>query len=353
MTVESVAAAYQARQIQIAAVTANQMLALWGRVGGADISSSWGAVAPAAAVVLARGQVQAAALADSYLDSVASAFGGVSFANSPVQAVGFGGAASDGRNLSGMLETAVVASKNAITAGASVASALQSGGAVLRVIGTSQVADAGRTAVSVAMFTRDEPAPATAQPFKGPGGHTFVKGPDGLVRPHFRAQSYVRFVNAGACSRCIVLAGKKYHKQAPFLRHPHCHCTHIPVDENLDDYPATDPKAAYDSMTPAERIKTFGKAGARAIDEGADMSQIVNAGGKANVYTTTDGLKATRSGTTKRGTYGSSQTEFTKTGTKGKYSRTVQARLMPEEIFKIAENREDALRLLRHYRYII
>jgi len=336
VTVESVAADYQARQIQIAAVTANQMLALWRHVGGADISSSWGAVAPLAAVTLARGQVQAAALADSYLDSVAGSFGGVSFANGPVQATGFGGAASDGRNLSGMLDAAVVASKNAITAGASVTAALQSGAAVLRVIGTSQVADAGRTAVSVAMFTRDEPAPATAQPFKGPGGHTFVKGPDGLVRPHFRAQSYVRFVNAGACARCIVLAGKKYHKQAPFLRHPHCHCTHIPVDENLDDYPATDPKAAYDSMSPAERVKTFGKDGAKALAEGADMSQVVNA--RQGIYKTDSGQLATRAGTTKRGLYGATQTGV---------------RLMPEEIFKIAKDREEALSLLRHYRYII
>lgn len=362
MTVESVAADYQARQIQIAAVTANQMLALWRHVGGADISSSWGAVAPLAAVTLARGQVQAAALADSYLDSVAGSFGGVSFANSPVQATGFGGAASDGRNLSGMLDAAVVASKNAITAGASVQSALQSGAAVLRVIGTSQVADAGRTAVSVAMFTRDEPAPATAQPFKGPGGHTFVKGPDGLVRPHFRAQSYVRFVNAGACARCIVLAGRRYRKRERFLRHPYCLCTHIPVDENLDDYPATDPKAAYDSMTPAERVKTFGKAGAKAIDEGADMNQIVNARqGLSFAGVSSDGThrgqkranEFTTTGTTKRGIYGSSQREFTKEGATSKYTRTVQERLIPEQIFEIAKDREEALSLLRHYRYII
>ena len=351
MTVESVAAAYQSRQIQIAAVTANQMLALWGRVGGSDISSAWGAVAPMAAVLLARGQVQAAALADSYLDGIAGAFGGVSFAESPVQAAGYGGAASDGRNITGMLDAAVVASKRSVLTGASVPAALQAGGAVLRVIATSQVADAGRTAVAVAMFTRDQPAPAYANPVKGPGGRMYVKDGNGHTVPHFRAQSYVRMVNAGACARCIILAGKKYHKQAPFLRHPHCHCTHIPVDENLDDYPATDPKAYYDSLSEAERVKTFGKAGVKAIDDGADMNQIVNA--RQGIYTTDSGQLATRMGTTKRGIYGSSQREFTKEGTTSKYSRTVQARLMPDEIFKIAPTREDALRLLRHYRYII
>ncbi|WP_426940239.1 hypothetical protein [Pseudarthrobacter sp. S6] len=351
MTVEVVASDYQAQQIRIAAITSNQILGLWGRVTGADISASWGSVAPAAAVVLARGQVQAAALADGYLDSVSAAFGGASFANGPVYAAGFGGAASDGRNLSGMLEAAVVASKNAISAGASVQSALQSGGAVMRVMATSQVADAGRTAVSVAMFTRDEPAPASAQPFKGPGGRMYVRDGNGRTVPHFRAQSYVRFVNAGACSRCIILAGKRYEKQSPFLRHPHCHCTHIPIDENLDDYPATDPNAYYEGLSEAEKIKALGKAGVKAIDAGADMNQVVNA--RQGIYQTDDGRLATRMGTTKRGLYGSSQTEFTKTGAKSKYGRTVQARLMPEEIFKIAPTREDALRLLRHYRYII
>lgn len=351
MTVEAVAGAHQARQIQIAAVTSNQILGLWSRVTGADISASWGAVAPLAAVVLARGQVQAAGASDGYLDGVAAAFGGVAFAAAPVQPAGFGGVASDGRNLSGLLESGVVASKNAILAGASVASALQSGAAALRVISTTQVADAGRAGVAVAMFTRDQAPPETAEPFKGPGGHTFVKGPDGLVRPHFRAQSYVRFVNAGGCARCIVLAGKKYHKQSPFFRHPHCHCTHIPVDENLDDYPATDPNAYYEAMTPAERVKAFGKAGAKAIDEGADMGQVVNA--RRGVYTTDGGQLATREGTTKRGMYGSGQSAFTKEGAGSKYTRTVNVRLMPEQIFKIATDRADALRLLREYRYII
>jgi hypothetical protein len=337
VTVESVAADYQARQIQIAAVTANQMLRLWGRVTAADISASWAAVAPAAAVVLTRGQVQAAASADSYLDSVAGAFGGASFANGPVDPSGYGGVSSDGQNLSGILVAPVVASKNAITAGASVEAALQAGGSVLRVIAASQVADAGRSAVEVAMFTRDEPPPASAEPSKGPGGRMFVKDGNGRTVPHFRARSYVRFANPGACSRCIILAGKKYGKQAPFLRHPHCHCTHIPVDENLDDYPATDPKAYYDSLSDAERIKTFGKAGARAIDEGADMNQVVNA--RQGMFTTGSGQLTTRAGTTKRGLFGASQPGG--------------VRLMPEEIFKIAQNREDALRLLRQYRYII
>jgi len=337
VTVESVAADYQARQIQIAAVTANQLLRLWGRVSGADISSSWAAVAPVAAVMLTRGQVQSASLADGYLDSVAVAFGGASFANSPVQPAGYGGIASDGRNLAGTLVAPVVASKRSILAGASVADALSAGAAALRVLATSEVADAGRSAVAVAMFTRDEPPPVSAEPFKGPDGHMYVKDGNGRTVPHFRAQSYVRFANPGACARCIILAGKKYSKQAPFLRHPHCHCTHIPVDENVDDYPATDPKAYYDSLSEAERIKAFGKAAVKALDEGADMSQVVNA--RQGMYTTDSGRLATRAGTSRRGLFGS--------------SGSTQARLMPEEIFKIAQNREDALRLLRQYRYII
>ena len=39
------------------------------------------------------------------------------------------------------------------------------------------------------------------------------------VRP---VGGYVRMVQAGACSRCVVLAGKWYRKNQGFQRHPGC-----------------------------------------------------------------------------------------------------------------------------------
>ncbi|MGO4583633.1 hypothetical protein AB4Z38_07060 [Arthrobacter sp. 2RAF6] len=350
--VAEVAADFQARQISLAARTASVVVGLWRGVNPTSMSASWGGVAARAALLVQRAQFVMAANVDPYMESVADAFGAVSFTEAGLQPQGFAaGFTDDGRPMNGLLLTGPINAKRAIASGFSVSGAMDAGAAALRTAVESQIAGAGSSASMVAMFMRDAPAPVSAEPFKGPGGHTYVKGSDGLVKPYFRPQSYVRMIQAGACSRCIILAGKHYHKQAPFLRHPRCHCTHIPVDENVDDYPATDPKAYYESLSPAERVKAFGKAGVDAIDAGADMNQVVNA--RQGMYVTKDGQKATREGTTKRGLYGATQRSFTKDGAPSKYTRTVQARLMPEEIFKIAgNNRDEAIRLLRQYSYI-
>jgi hypothetical protein len=307
-------------------------------------------VAVAAFTAVQRAQFVMAANVDPYMEDVASAFGAASFTQGALRPSAFAGVGDDGRSLAGLLLTGPVTAKRAIAAGYPLAGAMDAGAAALRTMVESQIAGASAAASQVSMFMRDAPAPASAAPFKGPGGHTYVKGPDGLVKPYFRPKSYVRMVQPGACARCIILAGKHYHRQAPFLRHPKCHCTHIPVDENVDDYPATDPKAYYDSLSPSERLKAFGKAGVDAIDAGADMNQVVNA--RQGMYVTKDGQKATRMGTTKRGLYGFGQDAFTKDGATSKYGRTVQARLMPEEIFKMAGSREEAVNLLRQYAYI-
>jgi hypothetical protein len=350
-TVAEVATDFQSRQISLADRTAAAVVGLWRGVNPASMSTSWGIVAARAAVLVQRAQFVMAANVDPYMASVAEAFGALSLTEAEVRPVGFAaGFTDDGRSMNGLLLTGSVNAKRAIAGGVSLAAAMDAGAAALRTAVESQIAGAGSSASMVSMFMRDAPAPASAEPFKGPGGHMYVHGSDGLVKPYFRPKSYVRMVQAGACSRCIILAGKKYGKQTPFARHPRCHCTHIPVDENIDDYPATDPKAYYESLSPDARVKAFGKAGVEAIDAGADMNQVVNA--RQGMYVTKDGQKATRMGTTKRGLYGATQDSFTKEGAPSKYMRTTNARLMPEEIFKVASSREEAVSLLRQYAYI-
>lgn len=308
-------------------------------------------VAAQAGVMVQRAQFVMAANVDPYMENVADAFGATSITEAAVRPQGFAaGFTDDGRSMNGLLLTGSVNAKRSIAGGATLAAAMDAGASALRTTVESQIAGAGHLASMVSMFMRDAPAPASAEPTRGAGGRIYAKGSDGLMKPHFRPKTYVRMVQAGACSRCIILAGKRYGKSVAFLRHPRCHCTAIPVDENIDDYPATDPQAYYESLSPDARIKAFGKAGVEAIDMGADMNQVVNA--RQGMYVTNKGRQATRMGTTKRGMYGSSQTVFTNEGTTSKYGRTMQARLMPEEIFKIAPTREDAIRLLRHYSYI-
>jgi hypothetical protein len=350
-SVTEVAADFQARQMSLANRTATAVVGLWRGVNPASMSSGWGRVSAQALTLMQRAQLVMAANVDPYMEDVATAFGAVTFTEGPLRPAAFAATADDGRPLRGLLMLGPVRAKMAIASGHSVPEAMDAGAAALRTVVESQVAGVSSSANLVSMFMRDAPAPASAEPFKGPGGHMYVHGSDGLVKPYFRPKAYVRMVQPGACSRCIILAGVHYHKQSPFLRHPKCHCTHIPVDEDVEDYPATDPKAYYESLTPAERVKAFGKAGADAIDAGADMNQVVNA--RQGMYVTDGGLQATRAGTTKRGLYGATQSEFTRAGATSKYTRTVRARLMPEEIFRIsASNREEAVRLLRQYSYI-
>lgn len=86
-------------------------------------------------------------------------------------------------------------------------------------------------------------------------------------------------------------------------------------------------------MSTAEQDKAFGKAGAEAIRNGANISQVVNA---------------------RRGMYTAGGTDYTRTSTTRRGQTRGRARLMPEAIFKqAAGDRAEAIRLLRQHRYIL
>lgn len=353
------AAAQQRREILVAGRTANYALDLWSRVDPGAVKASWGVVAPALYLAVARAQAEVAAQADPYLVRVAAAQDAVSLTEAPVDPRGYAGVASDGRPLAGALLTGPLTMLSGIAAGASVADAMAAGRNALKVMVTTQVSDAFRVSSQVSMFMRDpDVLPDTVR--RGSRGRLFVTDGNGRERPYFRPKFYVRMVQPGACSRCIILAGVRYKSQNAFLRHPGCACTHIPVDENLADVPETDPKAYFDGLSPAEQDKAFTKAGAEAIRAGADMNQVVNARrGMTYAGTSSDGTRRgqklaspfTSEGVTKRGLFGATKTDFKKTP-ESRYTRAVQRRLTPEEIFRRAKSREDALRLLRENAFI-
>lgn len=359
MTIEDVALANQRRARLRAGLAANRALALWESMDPRNIGSSWAHIAPAVYLQVAAAQAAAAADADPYLVSVARANDAVSFTEGAVSSAGFTGVASDGRTLQGALLTGSVTALQAIGAGMAPVDALITGGAALKAMVTTQVADANRVATQLSMFMRtpdDLPDYVT----KGPRGRLFATDANGRQRPYFRPRFYVRMVNPGACSRCVILAGVRYRKADAFNRHPGCGCTHIPVDENLDDVAPTDPKVFFESLSPAEQDKKFGKAGAEAIRLGADMNQVVNARrGVSYAGVSADATKRgqklltpfTTEGVTKRGLYGVTQTKFKKTD-ESRYTRAVTARLMPEEIIRRAGSREEAIRLLKRNAFI-
>lgn len=135
---------------------------------------------------------------------------------------------------------------------------------------------------------------------------------------------YVRVVEGGACSRCIILAGRYYRWSQGFLRHPHCACTHSPSNRARD---AQDPRDLFDRLPKEEQDRRFTAAGAEAIRMGADISRVVNAS-KGVQYAQMFG-RAVKATPTRGG-----------------------MRLMPESILAAAQDRDQAIALLRAHGYL-
>lgn len=130
---------------------------------------------------------------------------------------------------------------------------------------------------------------------------------------------WVRMVNPPCCQRCAVLAGKFFHSNSGFQRHPLCDCRHVPTAEAKWTDVGVDIKP--------DQIKDLTKAQLSAIGDGADMNRVINShrAGKRS-----DDLMSTF--------------EAAKRG---------QRRLTPEGIYKVSATREEALQRLRDNGYLL
>jgi len=359
-----VAVAHQRRQDGTVLRALSRARRSWSRMSEADLDGSWQRVGPAVVLATARGQ-QAAALAGAeYVPAAVAAQGLSPAAVGVVEPAMLVGIASDGRPLGSLLYGGVVTTGQALNAGVAAPVALQQGWAWLQKAVATQVADAGR----VAEFTTMVATPSV-------GG-------------------YARMVNPGACARCVVLAGRVYRVEG-FQRHPGCRCTHVPGPEDADSDIGTDPMAYFESLPTAEQLDAeypdltvaqrrarglysqediFTKAGAQAIRDGADLSQVVNARrgmstaqvnvrgwpaqGRATrrevyghqLFTTTEGI--TRRGQAYRSLQQAQWARDEVKDTGKRYARLRTPRLMPESIYEIADGRDDAIRLLKLHGYI-
>jgi hypothetical protein len=246
MTVAETAYARQERAGRLAAVAAGRAARLWRGMTG-DFDSSWLTVGPRLVEVTAAGQVAVAAGAAGYVNRVAAASEDELGGDSAVNAAAFTGVDGSGRTVDGLLYGAVTAAKAAVGAGSGVQAALLIGGAYLSTMVGTTVGDLGRSADLTA---------ATGRKFT----------------------HYVRVVSPGACSRCAILAGIESSK-TPFLRHPRCRCTALPVT-GLNRSPAglhASPDDYFRTLTAAEQDRVFTRAGAEAIRAGADPITVVTA----------------------------------------------------------------------------
>jgi hypothetical protein len=295
MSALQVAAEHARSRARLAAKLRLEAREAWARVDPAHISETWAQQIPRLLLILTGGQHAAAVTADRYVAEALLEQGINPATEGRLDASALSGIAADGRPLESLLAQPGIAAKVALSGGQTLERAMASGGALAELIGHTQVADAGRVADQVAITARRH------------------------------ATGYTRMVVGNSCSRCIVLAGRWYRYNAGFNRHPKCDCIGIPAAENAEDL-RTDPNKLFESMSAAEQDQTFGKAGAQAIREGADISRVVNA---RRGMQTADGRLYTTEATGKR------------------------PRLMPEQIFRDAEDRDDAIRLLRLHGYIL
>jgi hypothetical protein len=332
-SVREIALAFQAAQARRTRLTANEVQRLWAQLDRRDLSGSWEAsVGPRIVRAITAGQLSAAAGADGYVDEVVDAEGADPARAGRVRPEAFAGVAADGRSLDSLMLLSVITTKQGIAGGLSEDDALMRGLNQALRLSSSEVAQAGRSAVGSSMT----------------GVRTI--------------QGYVRVVQPPACARCIILAGTEYGWNKGFQRHPKCDCVHLPTTliarHQHRDRGFIDPNAYFSSLGRAEQDRVFTAAGARAIREGGDMSQIVNA--RRGMYTTTAfgrTLRATREGTTSRGFfYRQERARDIARGRVpadiGRQYRLTSPRLLPEEIFRLAEGRDEAIAMLRRFGYI-
>lgn len=129
---------------------------------------------------------------------------------------------------------------------------------------------------------------------------------------------YVRMVNPPCCARCAVLAGKTFLFNQGFLRHPRCDCLHAPIPLAGDVSRFT----SWSETPPLDQITGLSAGDRKALADGADFNRIVNV-------------------------------QQRREGMRPKAQRTRATKLTPDDIYRLAHDREDALRLLKRNGYLL
>ena len=233
--------------------------------------------------------------ADPYVTAVLNEQGTDPATTGRVNPAAFIGVAGDGRSLVTLLDEPRIQAKTAIGQGTEAAAAWESARFSLQRMAVTAVQDATRVAVGVATTARRH------------------------------ADGQVRQLNPPSCSRCAILAGRWYRWDAGFDRHISCDCIGIPVSEDVAGDMTTDPTAVFH----AGQITDLSKADTAALRDGADIGRVVNA---HRGIETAGGRKVTH---------------------ELRSARHGGIRLMPEQIYRDATDRADALRLLRRFGYLI
>lgn len=318
------AADFYALQQRVNATAANEVGRLWRRMGD-DFDASWRRLSPSMLAVLVTAQQEVANAALRYVPAVLAETDLPDLPAGGLRPGRLVGIASDGRPLQSLAAGAVVEAKTAVSEGADTSKALDHGGDWLDLMTKLQIADTARQAVGVMVASR--------------------KNLTGTVR----------VLNPPSCQRCAILAGRFYRWSTGFQRHPRCDCVNLPSRSAgwaKSEGFLTDPYEAYRRG----EIRDLTEAQKAAIDNGADISQVVNA---------TRGMSTTVTRRPTRTRFGSPSTDpnFKPVVTPGMPDLLAGIRrepiealgqLTPEGIYReAAGDRDKAIRLLREWGYIL
>lgn len=328
------------RRLAISDTVNGEIQTLWKRINPNALDAGWDQLSGQFAMTVYEGQLASAILTKPYIDQI-DRIQGFTPLDATTDPRSYAGVAPDGRALTPLLYGAVTETKTVTGTGVRAYTAWESGAAFLAAAVKTVLADAGRMHDMTNM---------TARGYK----------------------RYVRTISPGACSRCAQLAGI-YSSAVAFPRHPNCQCIATPLADSkkLGMKKFENPSDYFDSLSRAEQDRIFTKAGAQAIRDGADISQVVNARRKAagisygNRQSTTPnsgrrlqpvkiGIRAdgqpllvymTQEGATAYGSFGKKQTDASRL--------TKNIRLMPEQIYRMAGGNPEKVRiLLIRYGYI-
>lgn len=315
---------FYARQQEVNEAASREALRAWRRMGE-NFDASWRRVGPTVLAVVAEGQQQMAREATEYVPRVLAETDIPDRPEGDFRPESLVGRASDGRRLDSLAYGAVTEAKTAIGNGATTQQALDQGGNWLDLMAKLQVADAARQAVGIMTASR-----------KNLGGT-------------------VRVLNPPSCQRCAILAGRFYRWSTGFLRHPRCDCVNLPAKQaawaEVEGF-ITSPRAAYEQG----HIRDLTEAQKFAIDNGADIGQVVNA---------TRGMSTTAMRRRAPGNRGQERAATKATGVQPGHpdllaflpdevrnAPSALGTLTPEGIYRTARNRDHAIRMLRELGYI-
>lgn len=315
------------RQSAITARAQRQARKIWRQLDPENFDRSWERLGPAMNTVLTNAQVLAASGAEAYIDEIVKTSGLDSDWAGEINPKAFGGITTEGWRNADLLQQPIIGNKMRIKAGMSTRDAVAAGGKQIDRIISTQVFDSGRAGVSV-----------------GNAANRTVTG-------------YTRVVSGKACGNCAVLAGTGFtirgayfDVRKAFARHPNCKCQMIPSTKTLSVQQFSSSREYFDSIKdPKEQDRIFTKGGAEAIRNGADIARVVNARARKIGRYSMPGMK---NSPVYREDFTGRDLEATYVGFDGR--RNFRApRLTPNGIMQVAKSRDDMLRLLKKYGYIL